>query len=106
MITKESEIKLRINQLKQVISSYEIVNCLKYDLQETTYNWSIYSDELDLFRDRDDDFIYLRDNDDDTVGRVSIEDLKVIIRNIASREVNDKFELMELNTYLFTEDDE
>ncbi|WIV20238.1 hypothetical protein QPK24_05945 [Paenibacillus polygoni] len=106
MYTMEEEIKTRIRQLKQVISSYEIIRCLSNDLLDTSYDHTIYSDDLYLYRKEDDKFVYLHDNEDETEGRVSVEDLKIILKNIATRDIIDKYELKELDQFLNTEDDE
>ncbi|MEO2259649.1 hypothetical protein ABGV43_22405 [Paenibacillus amylolyticus] len=106
MTTKENEIKLRIKEIKQIISKYETVSCISRDLQDTEFNIGLYSDDLYLERSQKDGFVYVHDNDDDVENRISIEDLKTIIQNIANREIKDKYELQELEYFLNEEDDE
>lgn len=106
MSIKEDEIKIRTKEIKRILYDNDVVPCIGKDLLGTKYDESLYSDDLFLLRDDDDKFIHIHDNEDGTDGKVSIEDLKIIIRNIATREINDKFELEELEKFLSMEDDE
>jgi hypothetical protein len=106
MYFREWDIKNRVKELKNALINYERISCGKEDLENTDYTVELYSDDLYIFRSESDKFVYIHDNGDNTDGKLSVEDLKLILESIASREIDEKYELHELELFLSTEDDE
>lgn len=106
LIDKDKLYDEKLKSFKKELASYEIVNCINEDLKDTEFDSSQYSEDLNLYRDKSDKFVYLLDNDDEVENKVSIDDLKVILHNLTIRIIEEQFERDELDKFLSLEDGE
>lgn len=65
----------------------------------------MYGNDLELYRDIEDQFVYIYDDMDEVNTRINVDKLKVIILNVATKKVEDEFELDELEKFLNTHED-
>lgn len=90
-----------LTHCKATLASYETISIKSVDLMNTeNFNMDLYSNNLGLFRSHEDSLIYLHDAGDDTVGRVELEDLKIILNNYSVRTVDEKRQADELEKFL------
>ncbi|WP_138754534.1 hypothetical protein [Paenibacillus sinopodophylli] len=104
MYNKEVAYNNLLISLKKTLSDFGTIYIVSSDLSESDYDPKIYSDNLHLYRDENDKFIYLYDRSDDVVNKVLIGSLKIILQNVVARLVEETHELNLLEEYLSTED--
>lgn len=103
MSDRLEEYKAAVKSIKQSLAKSERIQCISEDLVGSGLKPEHYSDDMYLYRDDDDKFIYLRDNDDDTSGKLELSVLKVIIDNLGKRWVDEDYERKALEDYLNAE---
>lgn len=91
--------------IKKALANYDSYNCISSDLENSDFAPSQYSDDLYLFRSNEDGLIYIHDSNDETDGKVAIDDLKIIVDNISRRELDEKHERSEIDHFLNSEDE-
>ncbi|MEK3786942.1 MULTISPECIES: hypothetical protein [Paenibacillus] len=103
MSAREDQVKWRTREIKRGLAGFQEFYCVNDDLVYTD-SFNSFSNDLYIYRNEEDRFVYLVDNEDGSEHRVTLENLKKIIENIARREINDKYELEELEKYFNTID--
>ncbi|MEK3767695.1 hypothetical protein MKY14_04020 [Paenibacillus sp. FSL R5-0887] len=104
MSDRKNEYTELVKSLKQSLTSSEEVACIRLDLVGTGLKPERYSDDMFLYRDEDDKFIYIHDNEDETSGKLDLNSLKIILDNIAKRWIDEKYEREELEKFLNSEE--
>lgn len=89
-----------MREMKYILANYKELSVESVDLTATTFRPERYSDELELKRDSSNQLVYLRDNDDDTESEVILDDLKLILYNVATRKASQKKNAIDLEIFL------
>lgn len=87
-------------ELKSELAQYKEIQIVTTDLVESSFAPSLYSDEIYLSRLQTDGLVYIHDDSDDTMGEVSVDDLRIILNNLATRMVRQKEQAVEIEKFL------
>ena len=89
-----------LKELKSRLAEYGALNIELSDLLESSFDPGLYSEHIYLYRSSDDNLIYIQDQNDNTVGEISVADLRIILDNTASRMVRKKEQVLEIERFL------
>lgn len=97
----EEEVLTLVKEMKFSLASYENVDIDKVDLKNTvSFNPEVYGDDLHLYRNRENNLIYIYDPEDDSNGEVELVDLKKILDNAAARLTRQKKQAIDIANFL------
>lgn len=96
----ENQLLAEIKELKTNLAMYQIISIKNDDLENTSFNMELYSNDINISRSQGDSLIYLFDPEDGSEGAVDLSDLKIILNNVAKRITDQKKQAIELEEFL------